>query len=42
MVRLAPLNKEIIKLSGKDLMEKGFEVLLNENYDGAIYEIEEQ
>jgi len=39
-VRLAPLDKEIVKLSGKALMEKGFEVPLTEMYDGDIYEIE--
>ena len=41
-VRIAPLNKLITTCSGKDLMEKGFEVSFTEKYDGAIYEIEKK
>jgi alpha-galactosidase len=38
-VRLAPEGKEILKATGKDLMEKGFEVEVNGKCDGNIYEI---
>jgi len=38
-ILLAPDGKEICSASGKDLMEKGFEVFLSDKYDGHIYEV---
>ena len=38
----APEGKEIAKMSGKELSEKGFEVVLNKTYEGALYEIIKQ
>lgn len=38
-VRLAPDGKEIISAKGIILMEKGFEVILSDKYDGNIYEV---
>jgi alpha-galactosidase len=38
-IRLAPDGKEIISASGKELIEKGFEVTLPDKYDGKIYEV---
>jgi len=38
-VRLAPDGKEVITATGKVLMEKGFEVILNGEYDANIYEV---
>lgn len=39
LIKSAPDSKQIAKMSGKELLEKGFEVVLNKNYDGALYEI---
>lgn len=38
-VRSAPDGKKIARLSGKELMEKGFEVKFLKKYDGALFEI---
>jgi len=38
-VRLAPDHREILKASGRELMEEGFRVAIPELYDGRIYEI---
>jgi alpha-galactosidase len=38
-VRLAPEGKEVMKGTGKDLMEKGFEVSIKGKYDGNIFEV---
>lgn len=35
----APEGKEIGRLTGKEIAEKGFEVKLNKKYDGALFEI---
>ncbi len=35
----APERKEIGKMTGKDLAEEGFDVTLNKEYDGALFEI---
>jgi alpha-galactosidase len=36
----APDGRQIAKLSGKELMEKGFEVTLLKKYDGTLFEIQ--
>jgi alpha-galactosidase len=38
-VKTAPEGKTIAKMTGKELAEKGFEVILNKSYDGALFEI---
>ncbi len=38
-VRLAPDHRELLKASGRELMEEGFRVEIPELYDGMIYEI---
>ena len=35
----APEGKQIAKMSGKELSKRGFEVMLDKLYDGALYEI---
>jgi alpha-galactosidase len=35
----APDGKEIVKLTGKELEEKGFQVMLEKQYEGAVFEI---
>lgn len=35
----APDNKKITRMTGKELSEKGFEVILDKAYDGALFEI---
>jgi alpha-galactosidase len=35
----APAGIELGSMKGKDLLEKGFEVELSREYDGALYEI---
>lgn len=39
-VKYAPSGEEIIKLTGKELEEKGFQVKMAEKYDSKLYEIE--
>jgi alpha-galactosidase len=39
-VKNAPSGEEIIKLTGKELEEKGFKVKMTEKYDSKLYEIE--
>jgi alpha-galactosidase len=39
-VKYAPSGEEIIKLTGKDLEEKGFMVKMTEKYDSKLYEVE--
>lgn len=39
-VRSAPLGEVIIKMTGKDLEENGFKVLMTKIYDSRLYEIE--
>lgn len=38
-VRPAPLGEDILKISGKDLEERGFKVKIDELYDGKLFEI---
>jgi len=38
-VRLAPDHRQVLKASGRELMEEGFPVEIHELYDGRIYEI---
>ena len=38
-VKVAPEGKELLRATGKALMEKGFEVALANKYDGNIYEV---
>ncbi len=38
-VRLAPMGEEVLTATGKELMEKGFNVNVPGLYDGNIYEI---
>lgn len=38
-VMTAPDNKKVTRLTGKELSEKGFEVILDKAYDGALFEI---
>ena len=38
-IMLAPEGKELLRATGKALMEKGFEVTLANKYDGNIYEV---
>jgi len=38
-IRRAPSGTEILRASGKDLMEKGFQVHIPELYNGEIYEV---
>jgi alpha-galactosidase len=40
VVKEAPEGKEIIRMSGKDFLEKGFNVTIDQKYDGRIFEIE--
>ncbi len=42
MVRSAPDGKEIAKMTGKELEEKGLMVKLGKKYDSVIFEISEQ
>ena len=35
----APYGQEVSSMTGKQLLEEGFDVLLNEKYDGGLYEI---
>jgi alpha-galactosidase len=39
VIKLAPTGKVIINATGKELMEKGFQVSIQEKYDGIIYEV---
>jgi alpha-galactosidase len=39
IIRLAPDGKEILKSTGKKIMEEGFQVKISKLYDGNIYEI---
>jgi alpha-galactosidase len=39
-VKEAPTNKQIAKMTGKDLREKGFKVKMEKNYDSRLFEIE--
>jgi hypothetical protein len=38
-VRKAPTDELIMKATGKELAEKGFNVTLSKNYDGSVFEI---
>jgi alpha-galactosidase len=38
-VKFAPEGKELLRATGKALMDKGFEVTLANKYDGNIYEV---
>jgi len=42
VIRTAPLGEEIIRMSGKDLEEKGFKVKMATKYDSKLFEIEMQ
>jgi alpha-galactosidase len=39
-IKFAPSGKEVIKMSGKELEEKGFKVKMTEKYDSKLFEIE--
>lgn len=39
IIRLAPLGTEVLRARGKSLMELGFKVKLDKNYDANIYEV---
>ncbi|MEO7292821.1 MAG: hypothetical protein ABIW34_06950, partial [Ginsengibacter sp.] len=40
LVKMAPANNVMVKMSGKDLFEKGFKVKMDQQYDSKLYEIE--
>lgn len=40
-INLAPLGINVTKLTGKELVEKGFKVQLTKTYDAAVFEIRE-
>jgi hypothetical protein len=40
VLKHAPSGEEVVKLTGKELEEKGFNVKMSEKYDSKIYEIE--
>ncbi|MFR9653616.1 MAG: glycoside hydrolase family 36 protein [Rikenellaceae bacterium] len=42
LIKKAPTNQIIYKSSGKDLMNKGFEVNLSKEFDGDIFEVCEE
>lgn len=40
LVKLAPTNSVVAKMSGKELEKNGFKVRMNQLYDSKLFEIE--
>jgi alpha-galactosidase len=38
-VKSAPSGEEVVKMTGKELEEKGFKVKMSQKYDSKLYEI---